>query len=156
MRAHQWISGTFSKLRAVLPATFFTSLHITNTLMTHSSLWQISKSFSRKLAKPLNASTALRAYRSRHLGTLMHCCEAWELVGKCFDRGSFECVDFHGLSQIIVSLTRERIAEREAEICNLPLGRRRKKTTRWRNAVLGLRAPGRTKKPMLCLHAVTD
>ena len=33
-------------------------------------------------AKLLIASTALRSYRNRHLGTLMHCCEAWELVGK--------------------------------------------------------------------------
>ena len=71
-------------------------------------------------AKLLTASTALRAYRNRHLGTLMHCCEAWEPVGKFFDQNSFECTDFHGLSQIIASLTRERIAEREAEIGNFP------------------------------------
>ena len=43
-------------------------------------------------AKLLTASTALRAYRNRHLGTLMHCCEAWEPVGKCFDQCSFECI----------------------------------------------------------------
>ena len=42
-------------------------------------------------AKLLTASTALRAYRNRHLGTLMRCCEAWEPVGKCFDPTSFEC-----------------------------------------------------------------
>ena len=36
-------------------------------------------------AKLLTASTAIRAYRNRHLGTLMRCCEAWEPVGKCFD-----------------------------------------------------------------------
>ena len=69
-------------------------------------------------AKLLNASTALRAYRNRHLGTLNHCCEAWEPVGKCFDQCSFEYTDFHGLSQIIESLTRDGIAEREGEICN--------------------------------------
>ena len=39
---------------------------------------------------------------------------AWELVGKCFDQRSSECVDFHGLSQNIARFTRERIAEREA------------------------------------------
>ena len=50
--------------------------------------------------------------------TLVHCCEAWELVGKCFDQYCFECVDSHGLSQ--TSLTRERIAERESEIRGLP------------------------------------
>ena len=70
------------------------------------------------------------------------------------DQCSFECIDFHGLSQIIASLTRERITEREAEICNFPWTQ-----TENYNALakcrLGLRA-WRTKKPMLCLHAVTD
>ena len=100
-------------------------------------------------AKLLAASTASRAYRNRHLGTLMHCCEEWELVGKCFDQRSFECIDCNGLSLIIASLTRESLAEREAEVGNLP----------WTHALakcrLGLRA-WRSKKPMLCLHAVTD
>ena len=57
---------------------------------------------------------------NRHLGTLMRCCEAWEPVGTCFDPISFECTDFEGLSQIIASLTRESLAEREAETWNLP------------------------------------
>ena len=69
-------------------------------------------------AKLLTASTTSRAYRNRHLGTLMRCCEAWEPVGKCFDP-RFECINVHGLSQIIASLTRENLAEREAEIGNL-------------------------------------
>ena len=30
-------------------------------------------------AKLLTAATALRAYRNRHLDTLMHCCETWDL-----------------------------------------------------------------------------
>ena len=84
----------------------------------------------------------------------MRCFEAWEPVEKCFDPSSFECIDFHGLSQIIASLTRESLAEREAEIGNLPWI-----PTEKDNALakcrLGLRA-WRTKKPMLCLHAVTD
>ena len=71
-------------------------------------------------AKLLIASTASRAFRNRHLGTLMRCCEAWEPVGKCFDPISFECVDFQRLSQIIANLARENLAEREAEITNLP------------------------------------
>ena len=71
-------------------------------------------------AKPLTASTALRAYRNWHLGTLMRCCETWEPVAKCYDPISFECIDFHVLSQISASLTRENLAEREAEIGNLP------------------------------------
>ena len=76
-------------------------------------------SFSSLGAKLLTASSALRAYRNRHLGTLMRCCEAWEPVGKCFDPISFECTDFQGLSQIIENLTPESLAEREAEIRNL-------------------------------------
>ena len=63
---------------------------------------------------------------------------------------SFECIDFHGLSQIIASLTLENLAEREAEMENL-LGHRQRKT----KCKLGFRAL-RAKKPMLCLHAVTD
>ena len=64
------------------------------------------------------SSTALRAYRNRHLGTLVRCCEAWKPIENCFDPTSFECVDFQKLSQMIASLTRENIAEREAEIGN--------------------------------------
>ena len=71
-------------------------------------------------AKLLIASTALRAYRNRHLGTLMLCGEAWKPIENCFDPISFECVDFRRLSQIIANLTRENLAEREAEITNLP------------------------------------
>ena len=77
-------------------------------------------------AKLLTASTALRAYRHRHLGTLMRCCEVWEPVRKCFDPISLECTDFQGLRQIMASLTREGVAEREAEIRNLPWTRTEK------------------------------
>ena len=71
-------------------------------------------------AKLLMASAALRAYRNKHLGTLMRCCEAWKPIEDCFDPISFESVDFQRLSQIIANLTRETLAEREAEITNLP------------------------------------
>ena len=71
-------------------------------------------------AKLLITSTVLRAYRNRHLGTLMRCCEAWKPVEDCFDTLSFECIDFQRLTQIIANLTRESLAEREAEITNLP------------------------------------
>ena len=93
-------------------------------------------------AKLLIASTALRAYRNRHLGTLMRCCEAWKPDEDCFDPISFECVDFQRLSQIIGNLTRENLAEREAEITNLPctqtekdiaLARCRSGQRAWRN-----------------------
>ena len=51
---------------------------------------------------------------------LMRCCEAWKPSADCFDPMSFECVDFQRLSKIIANLTRENLAEREAEITNLP------------------------------------
>ena len=83
----------------------------------------------------------------------MHFYEVSEPVGKCFDQYSSEYVDFRGLSQIIASLTRERLAERESEIHSLPWSQTEKE-----NALvkcrLGLRA-WRAMKPMLCLHAVT-
>ena len=76
----------------------------------------------------------------------MRCCEAWKPIGKCVDRTSSECTDFQGLSQIIANLTRENLAEREAEISDLPaLARCR----------IGQRA-WRAEKPVLCLNAVTD
>ena len=71
-------------------------------------------------AKLFISSAALRAFRNRHLGTLMRCCEAWKPIEDCFDTSSFECVDFQRLSQIIGNITREPLAEREAEITNLP------------------------------------
>ena len=105
-------------------------------------------------AKLLIGSTALRAYRNRHLGTLMRCCEAWKPIEDCFDTFSFECVDFQRLSQIIAGLTRENLEAREAEVSNLPwtqtekdiaLARCRSGQRAWRN-----------KKPVLSLSAVTD
>ena len=84
----------------------------------------------------------------------MRCCEAWELVGRCFDPIPYECTDFQGLSQIIASLTRESLAEREAEIRNLPWTQTEKDDA-LAKCRLGLRA-WRAKMPLLCLHAVTD
>ena len=101
-------------------------------------------------AKLLTASTALRACRNRHLGTIIRCCEAWELLGKCFDPISFECVDFQRLSLIIANFTRENLAESEAEMMNL-----RQKDNALTRCRIGLRA-WRVKKPTLCLSAVID
>ena len=93
-------------------------------------------------AKLLITSTALRAYRNRHLGTLMRCCEASEPVEECSDTLSFECIDFKRLSEIIASLTRENLEAREAEVTNLPwtptekdiaLARCRSGQRAWRN-----------------------
>ena len=83
----------------------------------------------------------------------MHCCAAWELVGQCFDEITFECTNFHRLSQIIASLARENIAEREAAVHNLTWTQ-----TENDNALARCRLSLRAwvpKKPMLCLHAVT-
>ena len=60
-------------------------------------------------AKLLIASSALHAYRNKHLGTLMRCCEAWKPIEDCFDPISFECVDFQRLTQIIANHTRENL-----------------------------------------------
>ena len=84
----------------------------------------------------------------------MHCCAAWEPVGQCFDKYSSECTNYHGLSQIIASLTRESIAERAAAVHNLPWTQTEKD-----NALAKCRLSLRAwvpKKPMLCLHAITD
>ena len=105
-------------------------------------------------AKLLIAATAKRAYRNRRLGALMHCCAAWDPVGECFEEVTFECTNFHELSQIIASLTRENIAEREAAVHNLPWTHTEKD-----NALARCRISQRAcaaNKPMPCLHAVTD
>ena len=68
------------------------------------------------------AAAAKRAYRNRHLDTLMLACAAKKKkqVGQCFGQCSFECVIFHGLGQLIASLTRESIAERASAIHSFP------------------------------------
>ena len=91
-----------------------------------------SRELSRKTpdcigAKLPIASTVLRASRNRHLGTLMRCCEAWKPIEDRFDPMSFESVDFQRRSQIIAKLTCENLAEREAEITNLPWDTDRKR-----------------------------
>ena len=105
-------------------------------------------------AKLVIASTALRAYKHRHLKALMRCCEAWEPVGKCFEPISLECTDFQKLCHTSANLTLENLTEREEEIANLPWtqAEKDKALARCRS---GQRA-WRAKKPMLCLHAVTD
>ena len=66
----------------------------------------------------------------------------------------FECDDFRRLSQIIANQNLENLAEREAEITNLPW-------TQTEKDILQLDAevdnvPDVTKKPVLSLSAVTD
>ena len=61
---------------------------------------------------------------------------------------------YHGLSRIIASFTRENFSEREAKIRYLPWTQTEKDSA-LAKCRLGLRA-WRSKKPMLCLQAVTD
>ena len=84
----------------------------------------------------------------------MRFCEAWKPVANCFDPISFECVDFQRLCQIIANLTRESLAEREAEITNLPWTQTEKDTALAR--CRGGHCAWRPKKRVLCLNAVTD
>ena len=58
------------------------------------------------------------------------------------------------MSQLVASLARKRVAERGAEICDLPWTQTEKDNA-LAKCRLELRA-WRSKKPMLCLHAVTD
>ena len=64
------------------------------------------------------------------------------------------CIDFQRLSQIIANLTRENLAEREAEISNLPWTQTEKDAA-FARCRSGQRA-WRNKKPGLSLSAVTD
>ena len=105
-------------------------------------------------AKLLIAATAMRARGTYMWAHSCTCCAAWEPVGQCFDRYSFECTTFHGLCQIIASLTRESIAERETAVHGLPWTQTEKD-----NALAKCRLSVRawvSEKPMLCLHGVTD
>ena len=83
--------------------------------------------------------------------TLGRSCDAVRHGSLLFDPISFECVVFQRLSQIIAS---ENLTEREAEISNLPWTQTEKDNAPARCRI-GQRAC-RTKKPVLCLSAVTD
>ena len=114
---------------------------------------QTVREFSRKSpdslgAKLLTASTASWACRNRQLGTLML---RGHHVEKCVDPISYECIEFHGLSQVIASLSRENFAEREAVIGNLPWTQTEKD-----NVLAKAQAWTRARQPMLCLHATDE
>ena len=98
-------------------AEFRVLLHNAKEIATRELLKQTPDCIGAKL---FITSTALRAYRNRHVGTLMRCCEAWKPIEDCFDTLSFECIDFQRLSQIFASLTRENLETREAEVSTLP------------------------------------
>ena len=68
----------------------------------------------------LFAATALRACRDRHFGTLIRCCEAWNLVGQCFDSVSFCCANCNAKAHIVARLTRGSSAERKDAVYTLP------------------------------------
>ena len=85
----------------------------------------------------------------------MCCCEAWKPVAKCFEPISFECIDFQWLSQIVANLTRESLAEREAEIKKQLPWTQTEKDNALAKCRFGQRA-WRCKKTVVCLNAVTD
>ena len=75
-------------------------------------------------AKLLITSTALRAFRNRHLGTLMRCCEAWKLVEDCFDSVSISRDSAKLLLALLVkTLKHVRLRSQTS------LGRKQKKDT---------------------------
>ena len=76
------------------------------------------------------------------------------LSGNCFEPITFECNEFQNLSQLIAKFTRENLAERDAEMANLPWTQTEKDKALARCRA-GQRA-WRAKKPVLCLNAVTD
>ena len=98
-------------------AEFKCLLHKAKKITKRELLKQTPDCIGEKL---LITSAALRAYRNRHLGKLMRCCEAWKPIEDCFDTLSFECIDFQRLCQILASLTRENLGTRETEVCTLP------------------------------------
>ena len=85
-----------------------------------------------------------------HLGTLMRCCKAWKPVGKCFDPISLECIDFQWLSQIVANVTRESLAELEAEIKKKLPWTQTEKDNALARCRIGQRV-WRAKKLVLCL-----
>ena len=105
-------------------AEFKDILHQAKKITKRELLKQTPACIGEKL---LITSTALRAYRNRHLGTLMRCCEAWKPIEDCFDILSFECIDFQRLSQIFAGLTRENLETRETQVSTLPWTQTEKK-----------------------------
>ena len=51
--------------------------------------------------KLLITSTALRANRNRHLGTVMLSSEASKPIQDCFETSSFDCIDFQRLAKLL-------------------------------------------------------
>ena len=88
-------------------------------------------------------STALRAYRNRHLGTLMRSCETWKPIEDRSDTFSFDCFDFQRFSQIILALLAKTL--RHVKLSPQPsLGRKQKKTLLWLDAGVD-NVPGATR-----------
>ena len=98
-------------------AEFKVFLHKAKEITTRELLKQTPDCIGAKL---LITSTALCAFRNRHLGTLMRCCEAWKPIEDSFDTLSFECVNFQRLIQIFTTITRENLGTREAEVSTFP------------------------------------
>ena len=74
-----------------------------NSVLVHKAKKMTERELSKKTpdcigAKLLITSAVLRAYRTRHLGTFVQCCEASSPIEDCFDTHYFECIDFQQLS----------------------------------------------------------
>ena len=106
-------------------------------------------------AKLVIASKALRAYRNRHLGTLMRCCEAWKPIEDkiALIRFPLNVLTSRGSARSLQTLLVKIL--RNAKLRpRISLGQRQKKTLLWPVAEVEQRA-WRNKKPVLSLSAVT-
>ena len=73
------------------------------------------------------ASTALRAYRNKHLGTLMRCCEAWKPIEDCLIRFPLNVLISKGSARSLRTLLVKIL--RNAKLrSRISLGHRQKKT----------------------------
>ena len=63
-------------------------------------------------AKLVVAAIAVRASRNKTL-RILKCCDDWEPIAKCFGVHTFQRTDFVTLTQIISTLAKQNIAERE-------------------------------------------
>ena len=99
----------------------------------------------------------LLRYEPTEIGILERSCDVvrhGNQLENASTQSSFECIDFQRLCQIIANLTHESLAEREAEIRNLPWTQTEKDTASAR--CRGGQRAWRNKKPVLSLSAVTD
>ena len=132
----------------------------TDTLPIHLAHLQSSKLSLKRPKSRLCVSSHgrhLTAWEQRSLSPPLHYVPTEiDILGRSCDvvKHGSECLDCQRISQIIANFTHENLAEREAEITNLPWRQTEKDNALARRRV-GQRA-WRAQKPVLCLNAVTD